>query len=303
MSTPLKLQTTKLVDSHQHAFFQGHDDRYLVRDMDSLGINYSWLLTWEIPPGDPSTEYVQFLNPFRVRPDGTHPGIVLEDLILVQNRHPNRFVLGYCPAPTVSKPWKLLRAAHDMYGVRVCGEWKFRIPFDDPRCLELFRAAGKLNMPVVLHLDVPYLKNPDGVWNYQSRWYGGTVANLERALEACPETVFIGHAPGFWREIGLGADEVSEAYPEGIVSGEGRLYRLFDSYPNLYADLSASGFLALRRDQKHARTFLTRFQDRLLFGRDFCDSNLYDLIASLDLETEVLENICWRNAEKLVLAP
>lgn len=299
----MKLQTTKLVDSHQHAFFQSRSDRYLVRDMDSLGIRYSWLLTWEIPPGDPSAEYAHLLNPVHTRADGTHPGIVLQDLVLVKNRYPDRFVLGYCPAPTVSEPWKLLRAAHDMYGVQVCGEWKFRTPFDDPRCLELFHAAGDLNMPVVLHLDVPYLKNEKGIPAYQPRWYGGTVTNLERALEACPKTTFIGHAPGFWREISSGADEVSQAYPEGSVSGEGRLYRLFDTYPNLYADLSASGYIALQRDLEHAKNFLTRFQDRLLFGRDFCDANLYNLLASLDLKTEILEKICWKNAENLVAAP
>lgn len=303
MTQPAKLAVSKLVDSHQHVFFQKHDDSSLIKDMDALGISYSWLLSWEIPPGDPSAEYVHALNPLRMRPDGTHAGIMLEDLVVARNRHPNRFVLGYCPAPTISEPWKLLRAAHAMHGVRVCGEWKFRIPFDDPRCLELFRAAGDLGMPVVLHLDVPYLKNAEGTWDYQHRWYGGTVANLERALEACPDTIFIGHAPGFWREIGIDADECSGVYPEGEVREEGRLYQLFDRWPNLYADLSASGMLALRRDREHAQKFLARFQDRLLFGRDFCDRDLYDLLASLDLEASVLEKICWQNAEKLVAAP
>lgn len=39
-----------------------------------------------------------------------------------------------------------------MYRVRVWDEWKFRIPFDNPRCLELFHTAGELN------LNVPYLQ-------------------------------------------------------------------------------------------------------------------------------------------------
>lgn len=303
MPTRPCLPVSKLVDSHQHVFFQKHDDAGLIRNMDALGIQYSWLLSWEIPPGDPSAEYAALLNPARVRPDGTHPGILLDDLLTARNRYPDRFVLGYCPAPTVSEPWKLLRTAHAMHGARVCGEWKFRVPFDDPRCLETFRVAGDLGMPVVLHLDVPYLKNSSGTLEYQHRWYGGTVTNLERALAACPQTNFIGHAPGFWREMGTDADDSPDAYPSGKVQGEGRIYQLFDRWPNLYADLSASGFVALKRDPEHAKRFLHRYQDRLLFGRDFCDTDLPDLLASLNLEPALLEKICWQNAEKLVAAP
>src|SRR5207249_7185093 len=116
----------------------------------------------------------------------------------------------------------------------------FRLPFDDPRCLELFHRAGRLGCPVVLHLDVPYLPDAQtGEAVYQRNWYGGTVANLERALQACPETVFIGHAPGFWREISGDADIEPSQYPTGPVTPAGRLSRLFDEYPNLHADLSA----------------------------------------------------------------
>ena len=46
--------------------------------------------------------------------------------------------------------------------------------------------------------DVPYLPDPQtGRPVYQRSWYGGTIENLERALRSCPETRFIGHAPGF----------------------------------------------------------------------------------------------------------
>src|SRR5206468_2649605 len=50
-----------------------------------------------------------------------------------------------------------VRGGVRIHGACVCGEWKFRLPFDDPRCLEVFRKAGQLGCPVVLHLDVPYL--------------------------------------------------------------------------------------------------------------------------------------------------
>lgn len=82
-----------------------------------------------------------------------------------RDRYPDRFNLGYCPNPAIGKPGDALRSAVKIYGVQICGEWKFRIPFDDPRSLELFYVAGELGLPVVLHLDVPYLYS-EGKRNY-----------------------------------------------------------------------------------------------------------------------------------------
>jgi predicted TIM-barrel fold metal-dependent hydrolase len=186
--------------------------------------------------------------------------------------------------------------------VRVCGEWKFRMLFDDPRCINLFRKAGELGCPVVLHLDVPFLPDEHGQINYVPAWYGGTVANLERALQACPRTNFIGHAPGFWREISGDADHLASAYPAvpSAVTPGGRLYHLFDSYPNLFADISAgSGLRALRRDPAHAECFIERYADRLLFGRDYYGSDWMDFLQTLTLSQAVRHRIFSENAQRL----
>jgi predicted TIM-barrel fold metal-dependent hydrolase len=164
--------------------------------------------------------------------------------------------------------------------------------------------AGSLKMPVVLHLDVPYLLSEEGERTFQRTWYGGTIENLERALKECPETNFIGHAPGFWREISGDAETDGQAYPSGPVIDNGKLHGLFDRNPNLYADLSAgSGMTALRRDPQHAVTFLNRFSDRLLFGRDYYKQDLHTFLQTLDLSQEVLNKIYFQNAEKLVSTP
>lgn len=77
-----------------------------------------------------------------------------------------------------------------MHNVRVCGEWKQRILVDDPRCQQLFRKAGELGCPVVIHLDVPYFPDAGtGAPVYQPNWYEGTIVNLERAAAACPDTI------------------------------------------------------------------------------------------------------------------
>lgn len=290
----------RIVDSHQHAFWYGKDDHALARDMDAHGIEYAWLLTWEIAPWEDEPTFHRLLNPLNLRADGTHAGIPLRDLLRAREHYPKRFVVGYCPHPLLGDAPALLRAAVAIHEIKVCGEWKFRVPFDDPRCLEVFRVAGELHLPVVLHLDVPYLSDKKGKPAYEPTWYGGTVASLERAMRACPDTVFIGHAPGFWREISGDADTSGDRYPRAEVKPGGRLDDLFDRYPNLRADLSASGLLALDRDPAHAKRFLIRHQDRLLFGRDFPDQNLHRFLQTLDLPCEVAEKIYYQNAEKLV---
>lgn len=293
----------KRVDSHQHVNWHYRDVAGSIQDLDEQDINYCWLLTWYTDPGDPVVKG-KWLNPLNVRLDGSSEGITLREILEAKAAYPDRYVVGFCPHPGWPEAAELLRTAYHMHGAQVCGEWKFRFLFDDPRCLEIFRVAGELGMPVVLHLDVPFLPDEHGKPVYQDTWYGGTIENLERALEACPDTLFIGHAPGFWREISSDAPQRSEIYPDGPIPETGKLYGLLDTYSNLYADLSAGSALnALRRDPAHAEEFLTRYADRLLFARDYYGSDLDDFLGTLSLEPEVREKIYWQNAEKLIPAP
>jgi predicted TIM-barrel fold metal-dependent hydrolase len=291
-----------IIDSHQHVFWHWRNDADLVADMDAHGIDVAWLLTWEITPAEEDPNWVRILNPAHVRRDGSHPGVPLSDLLLASSRHPGRFILGYCPHPAVGNAPALFESAYHIHRVRVCGEWKFRMAFEDPRCIALFKKAGELECPVVLHLDVPYLRDKQtGQPAPQQMWFGGTVDNLERALQLCPETIFIGHAPGFWRSISGDADTNPDAYAAGDVSRGGRVPELLEKYPNLYADLSAgSGLNALRRDPKHAADFVHRFADRLLFARDYYGGELLDFLRAMNLPADVSDKIFFRNAEKLV---
>lgn len=290
------------IDSHQHVYWHGRDAAGLVADMDEHGIDRAWLLSWEVLPHEDERQYHGVLNPALIRTDGTHPGIPLSDLVRARDLFPDRFVLGWFPHPQHPEAPRLFEAAVKIHGVRVCGEWKFRLCFDDPRCLEVYRTAGRLGCPVVLHLDVPYLADTQtGEMRYQKSWYGGTIENLERALLDCPETTFIGHAPGFWREISGECAADPSAYPKGPITPGGRLHGLFDRCPNLYADLSAgSALYALKRDPSHAREFLIRFEDRLLFGRDYYGGDLIDFLKTLDLPEETQHKIYAGNALRLV---
>ena len=290
-----------VIDSHQHVYYSGLDPAGVIAEMDKFGIDVTWLLTWYIPPTEDVGGTPRGFSPCNFRPDGTHAGATFNQIIEARNRYPGRFIAGYCPCPSEGNAPQLFEAAYQMHQVRVCGEWSYRMLLDDPRALELFHKVGELRCPVVLHLDVPYLPDENGRQVYQTSWYGGGVEPLERTLRACPETVFIGHAPGFWRYISEDENTDTATYPSGPIVPGGELIRLFETYPNLYADLSAgSGLGALKRDTTHARQFLIRYADRLLFGRDQHGQDLQLFLRSLELQEDITTKIFSQNALRLV---
>jgi len=290
-----------IIDDHQHVNWHGRDIHGLVKDMDKNGIDKAWLLTWDIAPEEDAMSYHGILNPEHLRPDGTHAGLPLSDCIKAKELYPDRFILGYAPHPLKGDAPALFESAYKIHGVRVFGELKVRLLLDDPRCINLFHKAGQLGCPAMLHLDIPYLTNPQGQLTYQPNWYGGTVENLQRALRLCPETNFLGHAPGFWREISADAQTDGEIYPSGPVIEGGRLWQMFENFSNLYGCLSAdSALIALRRDTNHTKKFITAFADRLLFGRDYFGSNWQDFLNSLDLPQEIMDKVYYQNALKLI---
>ncbi|MDR3573915.1 MAG: hypothetical protein P4L50_08640, partial [Anaerolineaceae bacterium] len=90
---------------------------------------------------------------------------------------------------------------------------------------------------------------------------------LENALKTHPKTIFIGHGPAFWGNLGPEGDSLN--YPTGPVKPGGLTARLLSDYPNLYGGLDASsGINAIHRDPEFSRTFLVKHQDKLLFGND-----------------------------------
>jgi predicted TIM-barrel fold metal-dependent hydrolase len=290
-----------IIDAHQHVNWHGKNVHGLIADMDANGIDKAWLLNWDIAPNEDIPQYHGSLNPQHLRPDGTHPGIPFSDCIKAKELYPDRFILGYAPHPIYGDAEKYFESAVKIHGVKVCGELKVRMLIDDPRCINLFRKAGELGCPVTVHLDIPYVPDGNGGYTYCPLWYLGTVENLERVLAACPETNFLGHAPGFWREISGDADSLSAGYPKTPVTPGGKLYRILDQYNNLYLDLSAgSGLWALKRDPQHAAIFLKRYSDRILFARDYYGSDLLDFLNTLDLPQEVQNKMYFGNAMRLI---
>jgi len=283
----------RIIDIHNHPCWLGKDADAIVADMDRSGIERTWLLSWELPEHEMSPSYYRTLNPLG-------HGIPFRDVVHCRERHPGRFIAGYAPDPRDPHARARLRSAVEIHRVRVFGELKVRALYDDPDLIAIFHDCAELGLPVVFHLDVTL---PRGApQNGRQYWYGGHIDNVERALKQCPGTQFIGHAPGFWREISGDAESEPSAYPAGKpVKPGGRLIRLLERYPNLHCDLSAgSGYTALTRDLEFTRRFLIEHQDRCLFGRDQFDDRLHDLLMSLSLPEEALAKILAGNALRLV---
>jgi predicted TIM-barrel fold metal-dependent hydrolase len=184
--------------------------------------------------------------------------------------------------------------------VRVYGELKLRILLDDPDVLRMFRKCGELGLPVIFHIDVPARERPK--LPARDYWYCLDIDRLETAMKECPDTVFIGHAPGFWQHISGDGYGVEAIYPDGEVVPGGRVPELLAKYPNLYADLSAKSALNAisRPPDGRGREFLIEFQDKLLFGRDCFSDDLAEYLKKRDLPEEAWEKITSGNALRLV---
>ncbi|TEU19232.1 MAG: hypothetical protein E3J25_00115 [Anaerolineales bacterium] len=282
-----------IIDAHNHPDWHGHNlDRFL-QNMAQYNIDKTWLLTWECPPDEYDPEH----NHTSLR-DGWGP-IPFSRGLRYTEHAPDRFVLGYAPDPRRADAIDRLGAAIEIYGVRLYGELKLRMMYDNPDALRMFRFCGEKGLPVTVHIDYEFdtgSKYPRPSW-----WYGGGIEAFERAVRACPGTTFIGHGPGFWAHISNDDLYDQVPYPTGKVVPGGKLPQMFRQYPNLYADLSAgSGLNALTRDSPFAREFLLEFQDRLLYGRDCFDNRMQEFLNSLGLPQETLTKIYAGNALRLV---
>lgn len=288
----------KIIDAHNHPDWHGHDLTRFLANMDENGISQTWLLNWECGPHEASPRYGEVV-PAGVLGSTTGP-IPFTRCLSYLERAPERFILGYCPDPRLPDAVARLKAAHQIYGARVCGELKCRMMYDNPDAIRLFRAAGELKMPVTFHLQYEII--PPGCTEFVE-WWGGTIDTIERVLQQCPDTIFLGHAPGFW--IHISGDELyrsGQYAPENTpVRPGGRLQELLDRYPNLCCDLSAgSGLSALSRDPVHAKEFLTRYRKRVLYARDYFDGKHRAFLDGLGLPDEVLADLYAGNAERLL---
>ncbi len=286
-----------MIDVHGHIGRVSRDRKEfidvinLIAKMDAWGIDKTCIL--------PLTEH----------PEGCYLECSTEDVIAACAQRPDRLIpfclidprLGNQPEPDFTWLLEEYRAR----GCRGVGEFLPKMQVDDERCIRLYKQAGKLGMPVLFDMQ-------DSQYSYGLRDTLG-LPGMERALQQCPETVFIGHGPTFWAEIsGAAPPEERAGYPKGPVKPDGAVPRLMRKYHNMWADTSAgSGYNALMRDPEFGVEFVNEFQNKLLFGTDSCQrsdvnsmrcnvSYLNDLRSSGKLTDEAYNKIAWKNCVRLL---
>lgn len=175
---------------------------------------------------------------------------------------------------------------------------------DDPMIQEIFAAAERLSLPVLFHM------SPEVGYEYGIVDDAG-LPLLEESLKKYPNLKFIGHSQPFWHEIsGDASGDLSSRmeWGKGEVAPGGRLSYLFDTYPNLYGDLSAnSGGCAIMRDETFGLSFLEKYCDRLMFATDMVNVDmefplgkwLEEMYQCGKLKEEVYRKIAYQNAESL----
>jgi uncharacterized protein len=184
-----------------------------------------------------------------------------EQVAAVQAAAPGRFI--WFASADVAQPASidtLTQAVRS--GARGFGELKFHYATDGLEFRRAYALAAELSVPILIHFqEVDHFDN-------EGKWSPGFATNFERMLKEFPKTTFIGHADAFWANVS--ADYHNEAaYPSGPIVRGGITDRLLSDYPNLYGDLSAnSGNNMLSRDEGFTRDFLSRHQNKLLFGSD-----------------------------------
>jgi uncharacterized protein len=150
-----------------------------------------------------------------------------------------------------------------------------RVRVDDPRFDPVWRRAGELGIPVLIHTAEPpaFFERVD---KHNERWleltefpdrarppeeypsFDSLLAEQHRVFGKHPKTVFIAAHLGW-----LGSDLA-------------RLGRVLDSLPNVYTELGAVLY-EVGRQPRFARAFFEKYQDRILMGKDSYEPSEYQV--------------------------
>jgi predicted TIM-barrel fold metal-dependent hydrolase len=269
-----------VIDIHQHTNYSGRTDDELMAHQRAMGVTHTILL----PAG-------KFFG-LEVNAGGN------QTVVRLARRLPRQFSYFANEVPylddTEQEIKKFLRQ-----GAIGIGEQKFQVDCDSADMHRIFALAADFQVPVLMH--------------FQHDKYNTGIERFHKVLERYPRVNFIGHAQTWWANIDKNHRQ-PELYPRTRVTAGGLTDRLLSDYPNLFGDTSAgSGLNAFTRDADHAREFLRRHQDKLLYGSDCNDkvgvgdkcqgAQILAAIRRLAPNKQIERKILHGNARKLLRLP
>jgi predicted TIM-barrel fold metal-dependent hydrolase len=240
-----------IIDIHQHVGYSGRSDEALLAHQQTMGATKTILLPAGRPVRTPST-HDGIANGLQAKAAGN------EACYQFARAHPKRFLFGANEVPDIEGAVEEIEKYLKLGGV-IIGESKFGVDCDSGGMQKLYEVAADFRVPILMH--------------WQHKMYNFGLDRFYKMLEKYPRTIFLAHAQTWWANIDKNHADQSVLYPKGKVTPGGISDRYLSDYPNIYGDLSAgSGLNALIRDEDHARGFIERHQDKLVFGSDCSDS-------------------------------
>ncbi|MBN8734294.1 MAG: amidohydrolase family protein [Acidobacteria bacterium] len=228
-----------IIDIHQHTDYTGRSDEALIAHQDKMGITKTVLL----PAG----------SRYGLEAEATGNDRCLE----LVRRHPAKFTMFANEVPYDGNFGEVIEKYLKLGAIGI-GEQKFFVDVLSPVMDKIATVAQANGVPVLLH--------------FQHERYNVNYDQFYRVLAKYPRVNFIGHAQTFWANVD--SHQIQDIlYPKWKVTAGGWTDRFLRDYPNMFADLSAgSGLNSMTRDLDHARAFVARHQDKLIYGSDCNDS-------------------------------
>jgi len=250
LSSGLQAPGDPIIDIHQHVGYSGRPDDVLLAHQRAMGVTTTILL----PAGRPATR----ASTHEGKANGLQAEAMGNDACYAfAKAHPRAYLFGANDVPDLDGATDEIGRQIDR-GAIVIAEQKFGVACDSPEMQAIYRLAEARRVPVLMH------------WQFGMYNHGFDL--FPAMLEKFPRVTFIGHAQTWWANIDANHRDQTVLYPKGPVTPGGLTDRYLRDYPNMYADLSAgSGLNALTRDEAFTRDFLTRHQDKLLYGSDCND--------------------------------
>ena len=228
--------TFEIINAHEH-IQSSRNIPLLLRVMEDCQIKKMVLLG--------TAKYTIYLNPkygFSEYDENN------EEIIKISNKYPGKFIalctINPLDADKLEKLKKFIAAGAK--GLKLYNghgyfyDNFFKLPLDDPGMMEVYKYCEEQRIPILYHINS-----------------GRFLTQMETILKTFPDLVII--APHFI----LTSSNLS------------LLIRLFDTYPNLYTDVSfghpdyqVAGFKRISNNIKAFREFMQKYRDRITFGTD-----------------------------------
>ncbi|MHA7058865.1 amidohydrolase family protein [Aquimarina sp. M1] len=196
-----------------------------------------------------------------------------------------------------------------------------RIKIDDPRIAAIWEKCGELGIPVLIHA-----ADPKPFWdahdNQNERWLELKLRSRRKRdtkVTGSWETIIQEQHNIFRKHTNT---KFINAHLGWYGNNLAKLAKLMDEIPNMYSEIGAV-IAELGRQPRNAKRFLTKYQDRIMFGKDSWNPEEYYTyfrvlesddeyfpyykryhafwkMYGLDLDDEVLKKLYYKNAIKVI---